>query len=227
MDEIEIQVFEEYNDYHEKLGIMTFRQWVFSALMLIVVVPTYILLPKYTFITSDMASYIVIIEAAIIGFLGFVKIHKLPAEKIIPYWYRHYFAFNKPLKYMTTKEYQKMLDDKKNKNKKSKVIEYDDNDLTPKQRKKKAKQEKELAKAKKKYGYMFKDDKNISSIKDDAEKKEITDSASEEPLNEENEEELQTEIKKEDVSIDEKALENMTDEEKRMLAQLLEKIKEK
>ena len=32
---------------------------------------------------------------------------------------------------------------------------------------------------------------------------------------------------KEDVSIDEKALENMTDEEKRMLAQLLEKIKEK
>lgn len=196
MDEIEIQVFEEYNDYHEKLGIMTFRQWVFSALMLIVVVPTYILLPKYTFITSDMASYIVIIEAAIIGFIGFVKIHKLPAEKIIPYWYRHYFAFNKPLKYMTTKEYQKMLDDKKNKNKKSKVIEYDDNDLTPKQRKKKAKQEKELAKAKKKYGYMFKDDKNISSIKDDAEQKEMTDSASEEPLNEENKEELQPEIKK-------------------------------
>ena len=114
MDEIEIQVFEEYNDYHEKIGIMTLRQWLFSALMLIIVIPTYILLPKYTFITSDMASYIVIIEAAIIGFIGFVKIHKLPAEKIIPYWYRHYFVFNKPLKYMTTKEYQKMLDDKKN-----------------------------------------------------------------------------------------------------------------
>ena len=130
MDEIEIQVFEEYNDYHEKIGIMTLRQWLFSALMLIIVIPTYILLPKYTFITSDMASYIVIIEAAIIGFIGFVKIHKLPAEKIIPYWYRHYFVFNKPLKYMTTKEYQKMLDDKKNKNKKSKVIEYDDNEKT-------------------------------------------------------------------------------------------------
>lgn len=217
MDEIEIQVFEEYNDYHEKIGIMTLRQWLFSALMLIIVIPTYILLPKYTFITSDMASYIVIIEAAIIGFIGFVKIHKLPAEKIIPYWYRHYFVFNKPLKYMTTKEYQKMLDDKKNKNKKSKVIEYDDNDLTPKQRKKKEKQEKELAKAKKKYGYMF---------KDDAEQEETTASASEQLLNKENKG-LQSEIKKEDVSIDEKTLETMTDEEKRMLAQILEKLKEK
>lgn len=226
MDEIEIQVFEEYNDYHEKIGIMTLRQWLFSALMLIIVIPTYILLPKYTFITSDMASYIVIIEAAIIGFIGFVKIHKLPAEKIIPYWYRHYFVFNKPLKYMTTKEYQKMLDDKKNKNKKSKVIEYDDDDLTPKQRKKKEKQEKELAKAKKKYGYMFKVDKNTSSIKDDAEQEETTASASEQLLNEENKG-LQSEIKKEDVSIDEKTLETMTDEEKRMLAQILEKLKEK
>ena len=35
MDEIEIQVFEEYNDYREKIGIMTLRQWLFSALMLI------------------------------------------------------------------------------------------------------------------------------------------------------------------------------------------------
>ena len=35
MDEIEIQVFEEYNDYHEKLGIMTFRQWVFSTFQLL------------------------------------------------------------------------------------------------------------------------------------------------------------------------------------------------
>ena len=104
--------------------------------------------------------------------------------------------------------------------------EYDDDDLTPKQRKKKEKQEKELAKAKKKYGYMFKDDKNTSSIKDDAEQEETTASASEQLLNKENKG-LQSEIKKEDVSIDEKTLETMTDEEKRMLAQILEKLKEK
>ena len=62
--------------------------------------------------------------------------------------------------------------------------------------------------------------------KDDAEQEETTASASEQLLNKENKG-LQSEIKKEDVSIDEKTLETMTDEEKRMLAQILEKLKEK
>lgn len=163
MEDIEIQIFEEINDYKEKIGIMTFRQWIFAALLLLLVIPTYILLPKYTFINSDIASYIVIVEAGIVGFIGFVKIHNLSAEKIIPYWYRHYFAFNKPLKYIRMKEYEKQQEEKKNKNKKNKAkiiatANSDDTKLTPKQRKQKEKQERELEKAKKKYGYMFKDE---------------------------------------------------------------------
>ena len=179
MDEIEIQIFDEINDYKEKIGIMTFRQWLFFVLIVIVVVPTYILLPKYTFINSQIASYIVIIEAGIIGFVGFVKIHNLPAEKIIPFWYRHYFVFGKPIKYMTIKDYQKLQEEKKNKknNKtKNKIIinpEKDDSELTPKQLKAKTKQQKELQKAKKKYGYLFKEDNNTPKLNDDKQEKDM------------------------------------------------------
>lgn len=160
MEEIEVQIFDEINDYKEKIGIMTFRQWIFAALIVVLAIPTYILLPKYTFINSDIASYIVIIEAGILGFIGFVKIHNLSAEKIIPYWYRHYFVFNKPIKYMAIKEYQAQQEEKKNKHKKNKIITIENNgsELTPKQKKAKAKQDKALKKAKKKYGYMFKED---------------------------------------------------------------------
>lgn len=175
MDQIEIQVFDEIYDYKEKIGIMTFRQWLFSALAVLLVVPTYIVIPKYTFITPDMASYIVILEAGIIGFIGFVKIHNLPAEKIIPYWYRHYLIFGKPIKYMTTKEYQKQQEEKKNKKKKkNSVVNIENNkELTPKQLKSKTKQQKELQKAKKKYGYLFKEDNPISEPNDDEPKKKI------------------------------------------------------
>lgn len=169
MEDIEIQIFEEINDYKEKIGIMTFRQWIFAALLLLLVIPTYILLPKYTFINSDIASYIVIIEAGIVGFIGFVKIHNLSAEKIIPYWYRHYFAFNKPLKYMTMKEYERQQEEKKNKNKKNKAkivatANSDDSELTPKQLKQKEKQKRELERAKKKYGYLFKEETDVVVI---------------------------------------------------------------
>lgn len=171
MDEIEIQIFDEINDYKEKIGIMTFRQWLFAALIVALVVPTYIILPRVTFITEDIASYIVILEAGIVGFIGFVKIHNLPAEKIMPFWYRHYFVFGKPIKFMTIKEYQKLLEEKKNKNKKqsSKIvpIENSDGELTPKQIKAKEKQEKELKKAKKKYGYLFKDKSPVSEPNND------------------------------------------------------------
>lgn len=162
MEAIEVQIFDEINDYTEKIGIMTFRQWIFAALIVLLTVPTYIFLPKYTFISSDIASYIVILEAGILGFIGFIKIHNLSAEKIIPYWYRHYFAFNKPIKYMTMKEYQEQQEEKKNKHKKDKnkivSVKNNDTELTPKQKKAKAKQDKALEKARKKYGYMFKDD---------------------------------------------------------------------
>lgn len=175
MEDIEIQIFDEINDYKEKIGIMTFRQWIFAALIVLTVVPTYILIPKYTFISDDIASYIVIIEAAILGFIGFVKIHNLPAEKIIPYWYRHYFVFNKPIEYKSTKEYQIEQEEKKDKKKKKakkmqeihSEAQQESTSLTKKQLKEVQKQQKALAKARKKYGYKFKEESPSMSFQMD------------------------------------------------------------
>lgn len=189
MEELEIQIFDEITDYKEKLGIFTFRQWIFAVIIAIVVIPTYIFLPKL--VGEDIASYVVLLEAAIIGFIGFVPINNLPAEKIIPYWFRHYWIFNKPVEYMTIAEY-KAMKDKKGKNKKPKNIEEKQlkESATNKKttevvikketqqknesanvkpiskkpnnqlhKKKLTKEEKTLIKAKKKYGYLFREDK--------------------------------------------------------------------
>ena len=74
MEHLEVVIFDEIDDYSEKIKGLTFRQWIFVALAIIVVVPTYLLIPKYTPLTKDIVSYIVILEAAIIGLFGFIKI---------------------------------------------------------------------------------------------------------------------------------------------------------
>ena len=103
MDSIEITVFDEINDYKEKIYFFNFRQWLFAILIIALVVPTYILLKDK--IGKEITSYIVIAIASILGFIGFVKIHELPAEKILPYWFRHYFFFAKPIHYITDEEF--------------------------------------------------------------------------------------------------------------------------
>lgn len=147
MDELEIRVFDEIKDYKEKIYFFNFRQWVFAILIAILVIPTYILLKDK--IGEDLTSYIVIAIAGVLGFVGFVKIHELPAEKILPFWFRHYFLFAKPIHYITDEEYK--LQHEKNK-KGTKVVK--DKSLSKseiKELKKKQKQEKLLSKAKKKY----------------------------------------------------------------------------
>ena len=147
MDELEITVFDEIKDYKEKIYFFNFRQWVFAILIVGLVVPTYLLLKDR--IGEEITSYIVIGIAGILGFIGFVKIHELPAEKIMPYWFRHYFLFAKPIHYITDKEYAE-LHQKKGKHKVDKS-EIKKSKSEIKELKKKQKQEKLLAKAKKKY----------------------------------------------------------------------------
>lgn len=147
MDNIEITVFDEIKDYKEKIYFFNFRQWAFAILIAALVIPTYILLKDK--IGEEVTSYIV---AGSLGFIGFVKIHELPAEKILPYWFRHYFLFAKPIHYMSDEEYR-LLHDKKNKrkvNKNAKLQTMDKKEI--KELRKKQKQEKLLMKAKKKYG---------------------------------------------------------------------------
>ena len=151
MDNIEITVFDEIKDYKEKIYFFNFRQWIFAILIIIAVVPTYLILKEK--IGEEATSYIVITIAGVLGFIGFVKIHELPAEKIMPFWFRHYLLFAKPIHYMTDSEYE-LQHQKKNKHK-TKSTKTDNSKTTKaeiREMKKKQKQAKILEKARKKYG---------------------------------------------------------------------------
>ena len=150
MDEIEITVFDEINDYKEKIYFFNFRQWCFAILIIALVIPTYLILKDK--IGEEPTSYIVIAIAGILGFIGFVKIHELPAEKILPFWFRHYFFFAKPIHYITDEEFS-MQHQKRNKvaSKSVPTEEKKKSKSEIKELKIKQKQEKLLAKAKKKY----------------------------------------------------------------------------
>lgn len=174
MEQLEVVIFDEVDDYKEKIKGLTFRQWIFCAVALIVVIPTYIFVPKFLGISQDITSYIVMVEAAIIGFFGFIKIHNLDAEQIVPYWYRHYIIYNKPIKYVTdkqwTEEHTKNKDKKKAQKSKNNIynepeVQKKENAVvekqttiskpTKKELKAQKKQQKMLEKAKKKYGNTF------------------------------------------------------------------------
>ena len=145
MDDIEITVFDEIKDYKEKIYFFNFRQWIFAILIAVIVIPTYIILKDK--IGEEITSYIVIAIAGSLGFIGFVKIHELEAEKILPYWFRHYFLFAKPIHYISDEEY-KLLHEKKKKGKKSKSHQMQKIDKqSAKEIKRKQKQEKLLMKA--------------------------------------------------------------------------------
>ena len=164
MDNIEITVFDEIKDYKEKIYFFNFRQWVFAILIVLIVVPTYMILKDK--IGEEPTSYIVIAIAGVLGFIGFVKIHELPAEKILPYWFRHYIFFAKPIHYISDEEYALQHQKKKKtmikKEKKSKTTK-----LEMKARQKQAKM---LEKARKKYGTKF---ENSETIKKEDKKEKI------------------------------------------------------
>lgn len=161
MDNIEITVFDEINDYKEKIYFFNFRQWAFSILIAIIVIPTYLILKEK--IGEEITSYIVIAIAAFLGFIGFAKIHELPAEKILPYWFRHYTLFAKPIKYIPDAEYE-LLHQKKHRKEVKKTKSVSKSEL--KELKKFKKQEILLKKAEKKFGTTKKKIKNKEILKE-------------------------------------------------------------
>ena len=161
MDNIEITVFDEINDYKEKIYFFNFRQWAFSILIAIIVIPTYLILKEK--IGEEITSYIVIAIAAFLGFIGFVKIHELPAEKILPYWFRHYTLFAKPIKYIPDAEYE-LLHQKKHRKEVKKTKSVSKSEL--KELKKFKKQQILLKKAEKKFGTTKKKIKNKEILKE-------------------------------------------------------------
>ena len=154
MDRIEPRIHDEIKDYKEKFYNFTLRQWLFGILLIITIVPLYLFLtPK---IGSNLTGWIVIIAAMPIGFLGFIPIQGLNAERIIFYWKRNYINFAKPILYKTEAE---LLEEKTNKkktvkpkNKKEVKSSKKQEKLKLKELKKERNKQRELARAKKKFG---------------------------------------------------------------------------
>lgn len=153
MDDIEITVFDEIKDYKEKIYFFNIRQWIFAIIIVAIVVPTYLILKDK--IGEEVTSYIIIAIAGILGFIGFVKIHELSAEHIIPLWFRHYFIFVKPVHYITDKEYKLQHQKKSKKHISTKNDKKQHSRSEMKEIRKMQKEEKMLVKARKKYKSKF------------------------------------------------------------------------
>ena len=142
MVDIKVKIHAEYSNYREKFYGLTLRQIIFGIILIGVAVGTYIYSLPY--LGEDIASYLVIIISAPIAFIGFIPVQGLDAEKIIPYWWRNYMKFVKPLKYKTDKQ---ILEEKNEMSKKYRYLEDGTVEkLTKAERKEKAKMLKEKKK---------------------------------------------------------------------------------
>lgn len=99
MDDIEVKVHDEINDYKEKLRWFTVRQWIAIFLFFGINVPLYLKLKPI--IGEDLIELLVIIISAPIAIVGFIQIQQCDAEKIFPFIMRFYLHFNKPILFKT------------------------------------------------------------------------------------------------------------------------------
>lgn len=105
MDQLEVRVHSEINSYSEKFYGLTFRQWLCTAIALLLDVPIFLFLKGY--VNNDILEIMIILITAPILAIGFIKVQDLPLEKFMKYFIRSYFKMYKPLKYQTDKELEK------------------------------------------------------------------------------------------------------------------------
>lgn len=113
MEQIEIRTHEDFSNVSEKYYGFTLKQWLSIIITAVINIPLYIkLLP---ILGDELASWIVILIALPLMAFGFIVIQGLHFEQLVPYLYRAYIKFIKPLAYKTDKqiEEEKMAKKKK------------------------------------------------------------------------------------------------------------------
>lgn len=152
MDRIEPRIHDEIKDYKEKFYNFTIRQWLFAILITIIVVPLYLFLSPI--IGSDLTGWLVILVAGPIGFIGFIPIQGLNAEKMLFFWKRNYINFAKPILYKEENSLEPTINKTKiSKTDKQKIQKLQKEDKKRlKELKKERQRQRDLARAKKKFG---------------------------------------------------------------------------
>lgn len=150
MDELEVRVHEEINDYVERFYGLTLRQIIAMILVVGINVPTYLYL--HGKINEDILQFIIIFMATPEMLWGFVKIQNMHAERFVRYWWRNLVLFAKPLQYQSDEDIALAKANKKRGKKceTTKRISRADKKLQKKQRKLESKKAKTDAKEEKK-----------------------------------------------------------------------------
>lgn len=105
MDNIEVRIHDDFNDYKEKFYGFTLRQWLAIIAVLIINIPVYFY--GRNILGEEAISWIVIIIAMPIVSVGFISVQGLPMEKMFLFILRSETTFYNSLKYKTSDEIEK------------------------------------------------------------------------------------------------------------------------
>ena len=106
--EMEVKINREVRDYTEAIFFgLSFRQFVFSLLAILVAVGAYFILKPY--LGTETVSWVCILVAAPFAALGFVKYNGMTAEKFILVWIRSVFLMPKKLVFKATNIHMEAL----------------------------------------------------------------------------------------------------------------------
>jgi len=105
---MEVKINREIRDYTESMFFgLSFRQFFFSGLAILVAVALYFLLNPH--LGTETVSWVCILGAAPLAAMGFIKYNGMTAEQIALAWFRSEFLIPKKLTFRATNIYYEAL----------------------------------------------------------------------------------------------------------------------
>ena len=108
---MEVKINREIRNYTESMFFgLSLRQFIFSALALVVAVGLYFILKPY--VGTETVSWMCILGAAPFAALGFITYHGMTAEQFLWAWLRSELLEPKELRFESSNLYYEALKDK-------------------------------------------------------------------------------------------------------------------